>query len=727
METQWQAQERQRIAAVRDTDRSRQEAQLLEDDRREVERRRREVEQDAERNRREAERLNNLRRDTEREHNQRRQDEWRRIEVEEEEDQRRLQANRQQNQEAPGHPAVNMFGQPVHRRTGNGMEQMSYDDNSYAGIVENQAHFDNQFAYLFEPQQNQRRSEQPLRREEPARREDFQRREEEAFRTIANQRDLIPFEPPRASSRRDSTPPVKRAGIDYRREEKLDARKFLSSFSGKTYENVDTWFYKLELYFKQFSVQENEKLMTCISLVKDAALLFFRSLESRVGAEMSYKLFRQKFYERYQPVNLQTVLRTKLRELKQTRTVANYIDEFDKLCCQIRGMSEEDQVQFFIAGLKIELSERVAFEEPTLIDTAKELAIKNETYYKSCQSQRQDIQRSSFKEKSERYNKDNSKGYRQPERKPGAYEKPKNASNEAQQKDERVVKCYICGDKGHYANECKKGSKPKYAGMAQETRNIAMRTGDKQCQRGRLPGSANINMVDSNVKGGQNLMIVKGKIDGRLYNCVIDTGATVSIMSKRVADRTNVQLIRKTPEIRLADGQIIKGAMTKPLKTLIKGISVMLQFVVMENDELDILIGLDWIHFTKASINPSEGKIILPERGMQQEEEREEQVLLTEIKDSDEDFNDDTWDIPEHCADIPESDKIGVEKSQVIKNFIANNRSSFATSYQEIGTCNVSEFSIKLMSDEPIYIPPYSKSQSERKAIKKGTYAITVR
>jgi len=75
-------------------------------------------------------------------------------------------------------------------------------------------------------------------------------------------------------------------------------------------------------------------------------------------------------------------------------------------------------------------------------------------------------------------------------------------------------------------------------------------------------------------------------------------------------------------------------------------------------------------------------------------------VLLTEIKDS----NDDTWDIPGHCADIPESNKIGVEKSQEIKNFIANNRSSFATSYQEIGTCNVSEFSIKLVSDEPIYI-----------------------
>ena len=51
-------------------------------------------------------------------------------------------------------------------------------------------------------------------------------------------------------------------------------------------------------------------------------------------------------------------------------------------------------------------------------------------------------------------------------------------------------------------------------------------------------------------------------------------GSIMSIMSKRVADRTNVQLIRKTPEIRLADGQIIKGAMTKPLKTLIKRISV---------------------------------------------------------------------------------------------------------------------------------------------------------
>ena len=48
---------------------------------------------------------------------------------------------------------------------------------------------------------------------------------------------------------------------------------------------------------------------------------------------------------------------------------------------QIRNMSEEDKIEYFVSGLNRETSNMVACEEPASLVEAKALATKVETYY----------------------------------------------------------------------------------------------------------------------------------------------------------------------------------------------------------------------------------------------------------------------------------------------------------------------------------------------------------
>jgi hypothetical protein len=62
-------------------------------------------------------------------------------------------------------------------------------------------------------------------------------------------------------------------------------------------------------------------------------------------------------------------------------SISSYIDEFNKIMNQIRNMSEEDKIEYFVSGLNRETSNKVAFEEPASLVEAKALATKVETYY----------------------------------------------------------------------------------------------------------------------------------------------------------------------------------------------------------------------------------------------------------------------------------------------------------------------------------------------------------
>ena len=61
----------------------------------------------------------------------------------------------------------------------------------------------------------------------------------------------------------------------------------------------------------------------------------------------------------YLPTTKSTKSLTKKTSLKQENTIANYIEEFNKIMNKVRNMSEEDKIEYFISGLQPETGKKV--------------------------------------------------------------------------------------------------------------------------------------------------------------------------------------------------------------------------------------------------------------------------------------------------------------------------------------------------------------------------------
>ena len=99
-------------------------------------------------------------------------------------------------------------------------------------------------------------------------------------------------------------------------------------------------------------------------------------------------------------------------------------------------------------------------------------------------------------------------------------------------------------------------------------------------------------------------------------NVSIDTGANCSIISRAVIEMhpNKFKLRKASLRMKTADGS------TKPVKNVVKNVTTEIQdniskldFLVLNNTDYDVLLGLDWFNLTKAGIFPATLGLVLPE------------------------------------------------------------------------------------------------------------------
>lgn len=66
----------------------------------------------------------------------------------------------------------------------------------------------------------------------------------------------------------------------------------------------------------------------------------------------SWDDFQRELKNQFLPENVEFIARRKLRQLRQTGTVRDYVKQFSALMLDIRDMSEKDKLFYFIEGLK---------------------------------------------------------------------------------------------------------------------------------------------------------------------------------------------------------------------------------------------------------------------------------------------------------------------------------------------------------------------------------------
>ena len=122
----------------------------------------------------------------------------------------------------------------------------------------------------------------------------------------------------------------------------------------------------------------------------------------------------------------------------------------------------------------------------------------------------------------------------------------------------------------------------------------------------------------------------------------LDTGATVSIISKRVVDENKFKILPSDTRIKTADNSVstVLGV-TEKMEVDINGHTCNMEFLIIDHEDHDVLLGLDWFNLTGAAIYPAEGILKFPSLKLKLKkiedniEEDYQKVMVTELIDED--------------------------------------------------------------------------------------------
>ena len=262
-------------------------------------------------------------------------------------------------------------------------------------------------------------------------------------------------------------------------------------------------------------------------------------------------------------------------------------------------MSEVDKIDRFIEGLHWSIRNKVAFEEPMTLSDAKTLSQRMNIYFNKSNNQPK------YPKNPEKSNKEPHQEY-----------KPKKEPN----------LCRHCGVewfKGHRCLNNGNNSKPNHSADQKQQPHHNNKDNNKNNNQETEPHRANLG-IDGEEWDNQanilykkerinrdNMLQVRAKVDGIELNCILDTGATTSIISNKTVLKLGLEVYQDVVMIKLANGSLAKGYRTKPVPLAIKDRDSEQSFIVMPLDDIDVIIGLDWCRKNVAAINLINNTIVL--------------------------------------------------------------------------------------------------------------------
>ena len=211
--------------------------------------------------------------------------------------------------------------------------------------------------------------------------------------------------------------------------------------------------------------------------------------------------------------------------------------------------------------------------------------------------------------------------------------------------------------------------------------------------------------------------------------CGLDTGATHSIMSHKAAIKHNLVILKSDKLFKTADG-VVRSVIgkTKNLKVNVQGSHAFISFIVIEHNDHDVLLGLDWFNQTGAGFYPGNKVLKFPHKPEEYFEASAEEVdteinertvdlCLAEDPDEIDIDSDVSWELADTKFDIRPQAKLTKQQERIFMDTTKRLEKYVAKSIMELGKCKIFKHKIRTIDEEPIYIPAYRKSQAEQEEI----------
>ena len=167
----------------------------------------------------------------------------------------------------------------------------------------------------------------------------------------------------------------------------------------------------------------------------------------------------------------------------------------------------------------------------------------------------------------------------------------------------RPIICNNCHKPGHKAAQCRlrNNNKTNHAIV-----NYTNKKGEEN-----IPYSSNKYSRFENVNivlTCENLRIniipkIKGIISNKEILCLLDSGASISLMSKNAADKLKIKILKSNEKIKSSTNNIqnVVGKVSN-IEIEISGRKTIMEFLIVEHDDFDILLEVNWFKKVKAGV-----------------------------------------------------------------------------------------------------------------------------
>ncbi|KAJ0894123.1 putative nucleotidyltransferase, Ribonuclease H [Helianthus annuus] len=369
---------------------------------------------------------------------------------------------------------------------------------------------------------------------------------------------------------------------------------------------VDDFLWEMERYFEGVNVIDDAtKIKTVTLYLKDTAGLWWRrkhaEIEKGTCILNTWADFIREIKKQFYPENAENEAKSRLRKLKQTGTIKDYIKEFTTLVLEIPDMSDKDSLFYFLDGLqawaKTELERRGVQDLSSAIAIAEGL-----TDYSRRESRNKDRKSSHEKGGGEKsaQNKESTTRKSPPQWK-ARDKKPSTKEN----------KCFIC-DGPHYAREC-----PKRASLHAM---IAQAEGGHEeedvCMGSMQILTAIKAMVETRPSPNKGLQFVQANILGNQVRALVDTGASHNFMSIEEARRLGVKFAKGAGAMKTVNTN------AKPIHGEAKDVQIrigewagLINFSIVEMDDFKVVLGMEFFDKVRAFPMPFVNSLCILDEG----------------------------------------------------------------------------------------------------------------
>nr|XP_028946771.1 uncharacterized protein LOC114820346 [Malus domestica] len=378
--------------------------------------------------------------------------------------------------------------------------------------------------------------------------------------------------------------------------------KVIDSFKPKSYngkreaKELDTFVWNVERYFKYLKLEDDEsKISTATMFLADNALMWWRrrSMEIEQGtfSLTTWDEFKKDLMLHFYPQNAKYEAKEKLRWLKQTGSVKDYVNAFVSLLFEVPNMLEEDKLMYFMSGLqnwaKLELQRRHVQTLSDAIAAAESL----------------------IEFKSSHQGDSKSTGKRGNHERSGGEHKPKDKAETSKPKEKKADKhdkgngkswqptCYLC-DGPHMMRDCPQKKAIKAMAFKEDK---VKESNDATMGCIRLLNAIQTTLSQPKAQVGGGSLFVDVKTGDKTTRVLVDTGATHNFMTSEEATRLGLRVTKEPGSVKT-----VNSAAT-PIVGVARNVQVdigtwkgKIDFTVVKMDDYGVVIGLEFMDKVRA-------------------------------------------------------------------------------------------------------------------------------